>query len=340
MTPETHTLSAPSVGLLLHVLRQKGQDVEAICQQVGLDQRLVQDVNARISVETVQDLWNAAIAVAQDPDLALHVAESINPTSMGTIAYVMMNAPTLHKSLRKLCKYQDIICGAIRTSLEVQGQLALVKLQVDSPAIQHPRNALDSELVIYKNAFSALVGQTLKYKQVLLAYPEPPSIKEHERIFAGAELVFGASYSGLVFDAAYLQLPVVTANPELNLFFEKYAEEYLQKLHEPKTVRERVQHEIAHQLKGEEPSITSVARSLAMSVRSLQSRLKDEGTAYQLLLDEVRKQIAVKHLQDNQSTITDIAYLLGYSEPSVFSRSFKKWTGMPPAAYRQRMAAA
>ncbi|MDX5438302.1 MAG: AraC family transcriptional regulator, partial [Pontibacter sp.] len=176
--------------------------------------------------------------------------------------------------------------------------------------------------------------------QVLLAYPEPPSIKEHERIFAGAELVFGAKFSGLVFDVAYLQLPVVTANPELNQFFEKYAEEYLQKLHQPKTVQERVQREIAQLLKGEEPGINIVARSLAMSVRSLQSKLKEEGTTYQALLDEVRKQIAVKHLQDNQNTITDIAYLLGYSEPSVFSRSFKKWTGLPPAAYRQRMAAA
>ncbi|WP_299756691.1 AraC family transcriptional regulator [uncultured Pontibacter sp.] len=340
MTPEAHTLSAPSVGLLLHVLRQQGQDVETICRQIGLDQQLVQDVNARITVETVQDLWNTAIAATQDPDLALHVAESINPTSMGTIAYVMMNAPTLHESLLKLCKYQDIICGAIRTSLEVQGQQALVKLQIVSPALQNPRNALDSELVIYKNAFSALVGQELKYKQVLLAYPEPQSIKEHTRIFAGAELEFGATYGGLVFDAAYLKLPVVTANPELNQFFEQYAEEYLQKMHQPKTVRKRVQRQIAQLLKGEEPGISTVARSLAMSVRSLQGKLKEEGTTYQALLDEVRKQIAVKHLQDNQNTITDIAYLLGYSEPSVFSRSFKKWTGMAPAAYRQSMAAA
>ncbi|MCX2739635.1 AraC family transcriptional regulator [Pontibacter anaerobius] len=340
MTPESHSLSAPSVGLLLHVLRQQGQNVEAICQQVGLGQQLVHDVNARVSVEMVQDLWTAAIASTNDPDLALHVAESINPTSMGTIAYVMMNAPTLHESLRKLCKYQDIICGAIRTSLEVQGQQAFVKLEAVSPVLQHPRNALDSELVIYKNAFPALVGQELKYKQVLLAYPQPQSIKEHKRIFAGAELVFGARYSGLVFDAAYLQLPVVTANPELNQFFEKYAEEYLQRLHQPKTVREQVQREIANLLKGEEPGLNTVARSLAMSMRSLQGKLKEEGTTYQALLDEVRKQIAVKHLQDNQSTITDIAYLLGYSEPSVFSRSFKKWTGMAPAAYRQRMAAA
>ncbi|MFD3003630.1 AraC family transcriptional regulator [Pontibacter toksunensis] len=340
MTQEAHSISAPSVGLLLHVLRQQGQDVDAICQQIGLNQRLVQDVNARISVELVQELWNASIAATGDPDLALHVAEIINPTAMGTIAYVMMNAATLHESLQKLCKYQDIVCGAIQTSLEVQGQQAIVKLQVVSPALRHPRNAVDSELVIYKNAFSALVGQPVQFKQVLFAYPKPASIKEHERVFSGAELVFDAAFSGLVLDLAYLKLPVVTANPELNQLFEKYADEYLQKLHEPKTIQERVQREIARLLKGEEPGINTVSRNLAMSVRSLQSKLKEEGVTYQALLDEVRKEIAVKHLQDNQNTISDIAYLLGFAEPSVFSRSFKKWTGMPPAVYRQSMAAA
>ncbi len=325
---------------MLHVLRQQGQDVNAICRQVNLDPLLVQDVNARITVELVQKLWQAAIAATQDPDLALHVAECINPTAMGTIAYVMMNAATLRESLQKLCKYQDIICGAIQTSLHVQGPTALVKLQVVSACLTNPRPALDSELVIYKNAFSALVGQPVAFRQVLFSYPQPASIKEHERLFAGAELIFGAPYSGLMLDTACLELPVVTANPELNLLFERYAEEYLQKLREPKTVRERVQREIAQLLKGEEPSINTVARSLAMSVRSLQSRLKEEGVTYQGLLDEVRKTIALRHLQDNHSTIADIAYLLGFAEASVFSRSFKKWTGMPPAKYRRHLAVA
>ncbi|GAB3821623.1 AraC family transcriptional regulator [Pontibacter rugosus] len=335
MTQEAYSLSAQSVGLLLHVLRQQGQDVAAICEQIGLDQRLMQDVNARISVEMVQDLWNASIAATKDVDLALHVAEAINPTAMGTIAYVMMNAATLLESLQKLCKYQDIVCSAIQTSLEVRGQQAFVKLQVISHALQYPRNALDSELVTYKNAFAALLGQPVLFKQVLFSYSKPESTAEHERIFATAELVFNAAESGLVFDAAYLKLPIVTANPELNQLFEKYAQEYLQKLYEPKTVRERVQREIAQLLKGEEPTVNIVAQRLAMSVRSLQTKLKEEGASYQVLLDEVRKEIAVKHLQDSQHTIADIAYLLGFTEPSAFSRSFKKWTGVPPVVYRQ-----
>ena len=103
---------------------------------------------------------------------------------------------------------------------------------------------------------------------------------------------------------------------------------------------ERVQRELARQLKGEEPTITTVARSLAVSVRSLQARLREEGTSYQTLLDEVRKELAQQHLKSGRHTVADVAYLLGFSEPSAFSRSFKKWTGLAPQLYRQHVALA
>ncbi|TXK52086.1 AraC family transcriptional regulator [Pontibacter qinzhouensis] len=340
MSEEIHTLSAPSVSLLLHVFRLKGLDTEALCRQAGLEPVHLQDVNNRVPVQNMQALWAAAIAASGDPDLALHAGEAVNPTSAGVIAYVMMNAATLHESLQKLCRYQDIVCEAIRTSLELKGEEAQIKLQVISPVLANPRHALDCELVVYKNAFEALVGQLVPLKQVLFVYPKPTSIAEHERLFAPATLVFDAPHSGFVLHADCLKLPVVTANQELNLVFEKYAQEYLQKLKEPKTLRERVQREITQLLKGEEPAINTVARNLAMSVRSLQSKLKEEGVTYQALLNDIRKEIALKHLHDNQNTIADIAYLLGFAEPSVFSRSFKKWTGLPPAQYRQQLAVA
>ncbi|WP_250431772.1 AraC family transcriptional regulator [Pontibacter ruber] len=340
MNHEEHTLSASSVNLVLHVLRLKGHDAESIARAAGIKPEQLQDVNARITIAQMVALWQTAVQVTGDPDVALHVSEAVNPTSAGLIAYVMMNALTLHESLRKLCKYQDIVCEGIRTSLQVQQQEAHVVLQVVSPALTDPRHAIDSEMVIYKNAFEALVGQKLPFRQALFAYTQPESITEHQRIFAGAELVFGAAVSGFVFDTEYLQLPVVSPNPELNLLFEQYANEYLQRLREPKSMAEKVQRELARLLKGEEPSITTVARSLAVSVRSLQARLHEENTSYQALLDEVRKELALRHLQSGRHTVSDVAYLLGFSEPSAFSRSFKKWTGLPPQHYRQSIAIA
>lgn len=339
MNPSDYTLSANSVSLVLHVLKLQGQDVAALCQEAGIDPVQLQDVHSRVTIAQMVALWQAAVRVTANPDLALHVGKALNPTSAGIIAYVMMNAPTLHQSLRQLCKYQDIVCEGIRTSLQVQGQEAQVLLEVVSPALHEPRYAIDCEMVIYKNAFEALIGQELPHSKIMFAYPEPESKAEHRRLFGEAvPIEFNARYSGFVFDADKLQLPVVSANPELNLIFEQYANEYLQRLREPSSMTERVQRELAQQLKGEEPSLKSIARSLALSVRSLQAKLSEEGTTYQRVLDGVRQDLAQQHLQSGRHTVADVAYLLGFSEPSAFSRSFKKWTGLAPQLYRQHIA--
>lgn len=338
MNSKQHTLSASSVNLVLHVFGMQGLNAQTLCQAAGIAPEQLQDVHARVTIAQMVALWRAAVSAAGDPDLALHVGEAVNPTSAGIIAYVMMNAPTLQESLRKLCKYQDIVCEGIRTSLVLRQGEAHVQLEVVSPALEEPRYAIDSEMAIYKNAFTALIGQELPFRQVLFAYPQPERIIEHQRIFGEAKLLFDTRYSGFVFDAAWLQKPVVSANPELNLLFEQYANAYLQRLHAPKNMQERVQRELAQQLKGEEPTVTSVARSLAVSVRSLQAKLREEGTSYQALLDGVRQELAEQHLRSGQHTVADVAYLLGFSEPSAFSRSFKKWTGLPPQLYRQSIA--
>ncbi len=340
MDPNEHTLSASSVSLVLHMLRQQGLEVETLCKVAGIAAGELQDVNARVPIAQMVGLWQAAAGATGNPDLALHVGEAVHPTSAGIIAYVMMNAPTLYESLRKLCRYQDIVCEGIRTSLEVRQNEAHVVLQVVSPALTEPRFAIDCEMVIYANAFAALVGQPVPFKQAVFAYPQPASVSEHQRIFGDAALKFEEKTSGFVFDAQWLHKPVVSANPELNLLFEQYANEYLQRLREPKSMAERVQRELAQLLKGQEPSITTVSRNLALSVRSLQAKLRDENTNYQLILDDVRKELALRHLKSGQHTVADVAYLLGFSEPSAFSRSFKKWTGLPPQLYRQQVLVA
>lgn len=89
------------------------------------------------------------------------------------------------------------------------------------------------------------------------------------------------------------------------------------------------------ELKGKEPSLSNIAKKLGIGVRSIQLKLKEEGVTFQQLLEEIRKNLATKHLKEDKLSTIDIAYLLGYSEPSVFFRSFKKWTGQTPTFYRK-----
>ena len=139
----------------------------------------------------------------------------------------------------------------------------------------------------------------------------------------------------MVLDADLLDMPILNANPNLFALFTQHADTLLAKLHSA-SLTTRVKREIVTLLKGEEPALATVADRLAMGVRTLQLHLKEEGTTYQQLLDEVRQSLAVQHLREAYLSTNDIAYLLGFAEPSVFFRSFKKWTGKTPGTFRQQ----
>jgi len=112
--------------------------------------------------------------------------------------------------------------------------------------------------------------------------------------------------------------------------------EILDRLYPPESWADRVVRWINHCLiQGDKPSLEIIANKLAISPRQLQNKLKEDGCVFQALLDKVRKETALKYLNESQTSICDIAFLLGYSEQSAFNHAFKRWTGGQPGEYRR-----
>lgn len=333
-----HTLSVASVNLILSAARQRGADPDALTRAVGIRPDQLRDPDGRVLIRQMQDLWREIITATGDPDIALHVGSLINPVAIGALAYVMMHSPTLGRAFEKLCQYQDIVCEGVRTTGQRQGRQFVLSLRITSPDLIYPQYALSCELSMYQSAIRAMTGLAITADEVRFAFPRPVNASEYEHVFGPGRLIFDADETAYVLDAALLDIPVLNANPGLFTVFEQHANELLQRLRTP-TLSARVRAEIVRLMKGEEPTLGTVADQLAMGVRTLQLHLKEEGTTYQHLLDDVRRELAVSHLRDHALSTTDIAYLLGFAEPSVFFRSFKKWTGQTPGAYRLGLAA-
>lgn len=332
-TPKTHTLSVASVNLILSAARQRGADADVLIQAVGISADQLREPDGRVSIRQVQALWQNVVLATGDPDIALKLGELINPASVGVLAYVMMHSPTLGRAFDKLCQYQTIVCDGIQTTGQRSGTQFVLSLHLTSPDIIYPDHALNSELSIYLSAIRAMTGRHVSASEIQFSYPRPADTGEHERVFAPARLVFDAPQTAMVLDAALLDTPILNANPSFLALFDRHADELLQRLQTP-TLSSRVRTEIVALMKGEEPTLTAIADRLNMGVRTLQGHLNHEGTTYQQLLDDIRKNLAVSHLREPNLSTTDIAYLLGYAEPSVFFRSFKKWTGQTPGAFR------
>lgn len=337
-TPSVHTLSIASVNLILFAARQRGADPDVLARAVGISPAQLRDPDGRVAIRQVQALWREIVTATGDPAIALQLGELTNPVSIGVLAYVMMHCATLGKAFEKLCQYQDIVCEGVRTTGRREKDQFVIALQITSPDIIYPAYTLNSELSIYQAVIRALTGQPVSARAIRFAYPRPVDTSEHERVFAPARLSFDTDLTEMVLDDALLDTPILNANPNLSILFDQHADDLLRRLHKP-TLSTRVRAEIIALMKGEEPTLATVADRLAMGVRTLQLHLKDERTSYQQLLDDIRKDLAVRHLREPNLSTTDIAYLLGFAEPSVFFRSFKKWTGQTPGAYRLASAA-
>ncbi|GAA3953154.1 AraC family transcriptional regulator [Hymenobacter algoricola] len=332
-----NTVSMGSVNLLLWAAAQKGADQAALCRSIGLDPRRLQTPDDRLPLADLHRLWPLAVAASGDPHLDLHLGEKVSPVAYGVLAYVMMHSPTIEKALEQLCRYQDIVCDGTRTSLRRHATQVELVVELISPDITWPAYALNAELSAYLAALRLLSGLPLQPRVVRFAYPPPADVREHERIFGPAPVVFGAADTALVFEASVLALPVLNANPVLFAVVEQHAEQLVAQLQQP-DLPGLVKREIVRLLKGADPALSTVADRLNLGVRTLQLHLKEAGLTYRQLLDEVRCELAQRHLRELHLSTTDIAFLLGYSEPSVFARSFKKWTGQTPGGFRKQVA--
>ena len=174
--------------------------------------------------------------------------------------------------------------------------------------------------------------------EVRFPHCAPDDISEHQRFFA-CKLQFECERSELVFARELLEAPLVKADPALQAILEAQVVAVIQKLPKGEAATDAVRRYLASELGKGQPTLQQIAPRLHMSARSLRRRLDEERTSFRQILSEVRRELALRHLMEGRLAIGEIAFLLGFSEPSAFHRAFKQWTGQAPHAYRAAGAA-
>ncbi|MBW4840710.1 MAG: AraC family transcriptional regulator [Paenibacillaceae bacterium] len=175
--------------------------------------------------------------------------------------------------------------------------------------------------------------QPVPLRELQLTYPAPEDLRAYCAIF-GIEPQFGGEEAYFRMDREVLQYPMLYSNPRLRQSFEAIAEEIKNKLVRGKQWSAQLRGWILSCLPGYLPSLQQSAEAFAMSPRTLQLKLSEEGTSYQQLSASIRMEMAKAYLKQREYSSSDIAYLLHYSEPSAFHNAFKKWTGFTPGQYR------
>ena len=178
-----------------------------------------------------------------------------------------------------------------------------------------------------------LVGEAFQPLRVEFCQPQPEDVQEYEEFFS-CPVQFGREQNGLVYDVAVTHLAIPNASEELLLLLSERANRLLDSLSRHSGIATRIASLLATQLTNTLPDKSLIAAQLGMSERTLQRRLKEEGTSFQEILDNTRHYLARELLRNTALALGDVAAQLGFAEPSAFFRAFKKWEGCTPGQYR------
>jgi AraC-like DNA-binding protein len=305
---------------------------DLLMDAAGVTEADLRDPDARVPVAAEIALWQTIAKHTADGGLGVQAGAAFRLTGMGLVGYVLGFSATFREALYRLERYGRIFTEAVEFKLQ-EGRPE-VALAVAHPSLG-PGQALaeDYRLAAVLQAGRALTGVDIVPAEVSFTHRQPSSTMAHRRFFR-CPLRFAAPTASLVFRASDLDLPIARADETLAGYLSKYAETVLTSLVRGEAMRHAVRGAIWSLLGGGTPSLQRVAGELRIAPRTLQRRLAAEGTSLQQQIEEIRKTMAVATLRDRSIAIADVAFLLGYTEPSTFFRSFKRWTGTTPRRFR------
>jgi AraC-like DNA-binding protein len=318
-----------------------GASFEDLCRAAGLAAGDLGNPDRTIPGHRSVAVWKLAETQTGDPHLGLHLGEHSQPAVFGLVGYLMSCSANFGDALEKLIRYLNLLTDGVTGRMRGGGAVAEVELEMagESGNIHHPisRQQVEVSFSTLMTVSRALTGHPLQVRDVRFAYPKPEDISEHVRVFQ-APVRFESSVNRLSFDAGILSAPVLTADPAMKSVFESQAERLLVQQARPERMAVRVRERLVRSVTAETPTIAAISRDLGLSERSLQRRLDAEGTSFKALLDDARRDLACLHLENPSVSVAEIAFLLGFSEPSAFHRFFKRKTGETPDGFRRRRA--
>jgi len=281
-------------------------------------------------------LWDEAVRLTGDPDFGVHLAEWAASSSLDLfdmLAFAARSSPTLRGHLKLAGRHIRVLHDGIYLSLEEEGDVARL-VHGHTPERIGPRQPVEGMLAVILLHGRECVGEELEPRAVCFAHTRPERVSEQERIFR-APVHYGCPRNELVLDRAALDRPQRHADRRLLTLLDRQLGALLSERPERRRFRDVVMSCIADELPEGEPVVAVIAEKLRMSRRTLQRRLREEGTSFTEVLSDVRSDRALHYLKDRRLSIGEVAFLLGFLDVTAFHRAFKRWTGRTPAEYRR-----
>ncbi len=322
------------VAAALQSVQVRRLDADALLSQVGISPSLLAMPQARVSAKQYGQLWRL-VANVLDDEFFGQDSRRMKSGSFAMLCHAVLNCGSLQHALERGLRFFALVLDDICGKLERRDSRASLVLMERGPM---PRLFANEVMLMLVHGLACwLVGRRIPILQASFSYPEPPHSAEY-RLMYSTRLTFNAPHTEIVFDAAHLALPIVQNERTLKEFLRNAPENILVKYKNGSSTGARIRRRLRQSLPGELPEFERLAEDMNMTVATLRRRLHEEGTSYQSIKDQLRRDLAIGYLSHSKRSAMDIGLELGFSERSAFHRAFKKWTGASPGEFRRQLS--
>lgn len=326
---------AAYVQALAELIRSLGADTSDWLAMSGLTMARLEQPDASVSLPLFAQLAFDAVGITREPALGLLLGDRLHAGSHGIVGFAVSSAGTPRQAMELLARFVRLRLPLLSVSQQsVDGEVE-VQFHEALPLGPMRGPVLEATLLTITRVLDSLSLGSCPIIRVAFPFPAPDHAPLTRTMF-GCEVTFDAPVAAMRLPEQHLDLPLRRADPAAFREAAAICQRELDRIGIGERLADRVQRLLAERQNGF-PSLAVVARLLQLTPRTLHRRLVAEGSSFQTLLDEVRHRRACEHLRAGGLSIEELAYALGYADPANFRRAFKRWEGVAPSLYRDRL---
>lgn len=328
-------ISVLYIAVMARAIRAEGKDPTDLLGRFGLDEQSLGAPEARISIPRFMRMGKAAITLTGNPAFGLTMGQLSRPVDAGLAGLAAQSAPTAGEAISTLIHY------ALLTSRNSRGSpwTASGGREAHFYSIK-PYNVfnffvVDSVLAAWAHFLKVITGRDRVIERVAIEYPSQGQDEVFEQWF-GCPVKFGAEGNSLRL------APGITGIPSLQsqgAMFEKLSRECQRELARIRagwSTGDRVKELLPPLLQGDTPSLAAMAEKLGVAPWTLQRQLAEENTGFRELMDETRRELSLEYIRETRTSLSEIAWLLGFANPAAFHKAWRRWFETSPGEHRKR----
>ncbi|NIS88574.1 MAG: helix-turn-helix domain-containing protein [Woeseiaceae bacterium] len=327
----------PIAVAIYQTLESYGVDAASVMQKHGVDLGRLKDPSARLDPAVHRSIVAEAAELTDDPAFGLRFSDFVHPTTFHALGFALLSSSTLRAFCQRWVRYHSFITTMGEVSIDEGGS---------NPALVFPSQLPNADSIVGRVLIDGQIATVLKLIRFMyrpdyypagvdLVCPEIAGTQELYRRYFGDRVRFSQDRNAVYFSQVDLDARLPAANAELARQNDEAVLNFLARLDRANVVAQ-AHAKLIELLPSGDCSKSKVASALNMSVRTLHNRLADSGTTYQQLLDRTRRKLAEQYMQQQNISVSEVAYLLGFSDCSNFSRAFHRWTGQSPSDFRDQ----